>query len=83
MADWAWTHTSDGEGRFSYDQIQCAALITIAQRLRQILARLDSLGADGIHAVIREAAAAVPELREKRMDRARKRRKPRALHKAA
>ena len=82
-----WGPWNDDATNWSHEQLQSASLIHIAQQtertttlLQQILSRLDTLGADGIHTVVREARHEAMRQRAVRLRReraARQRRKTR------
>lgn len=63
IGQWNWQFTSDGNDHYSHDQIQSATRVTIRHELKTLrslfqlmLNRMDSLGTDGLHLILREHA---------------------------
>ncbi len=85
IAEWNWTHTTDGSGNLTPDQISNAALLDLAKTMRRIERNLLSLGSDGIHSLIRlqakELQRADNKRREKIRAKARRTRKANAAKK--
>lgn len=50
-----WVFTPDSSGSLSSEQITAAAALETARQLRYINQKLDNLGSDGIHQLIRES----------------------------
>lgn len=76
-----WIFPTDANGNIPNDWIHMAAQLATAERLERcanllqsILSRVDSLGADGIHEVIREAKVTAREREARRRARRRVRR---------
>lgn len=67
-----WTFTSNVNGTYTYEVIGVATLVAIHGQLITLNAKLDALGADGIHRLISEGLVEVRAKRRARLKRKRK-----------
>ena len=75
VVDANWVFTPDVNGRLRTEELVAAAALETARQLRYINQKLDNLGFDGIHQLIREA---LKETRAKAKARRAKARKAKA-----
>lgn len=75
-----WSFNTE-DTQFSYDQIKTAAVLEQVKELKNvhctlksILSRLDNLGADGLHTILRDLSAQVNKRKKKALADARRRR---------
>lgn len=81
MMDDGFSWTADAENRYSHQQIQtaamceqAAALRSIARSLSNVVGKLDAVGYDGLHDVIKAHAKKARGYRRAALARAKKRR---------
>lgn len=67
QAGWVFRPATDGT--FTNETIRTAALVMVADELKAINNKIDALGADGIHRLIREALTETRAKRRSRLSR--------------
>ncbi len=72
IADQNWTWCTDENGNLTNEAAQTAASLEILKQLKFLNQKLDNLGADGIHEVIRMAKTELNARKKKRRKRAKK-----------